>query len=116
MHDTVAATRRDLEAALQLALWLSKPKLDAPAPDPADGDDCMMVVVGGGGGGGKDQHNNHLGDSVSASVRERRARMKASLTMAERLRRGMRGGARAGGVDLTPVLAYFVQERIAVPA
>ena len=144
MRDTVAATRRNLEAALlyavtQLALWLSKPELDAPPADVADGgDDAMMVVVSA------DQHNNtnhhlSLGESVSVSVsvRERRAR-KASLTMAERLRRGMRGEMAAdlqallgkarpvvarsagvlgaGDVDLTPVLAYFVQERIAGPA
>ncbi len=132
VRDTVAATRRNLEAALlyavtQLALWLSKPEFDAPAAD-ADGDD-MMVVVGG------DHHHHQLGESASASVRERRAR-KASLTMAERLRRGMRGEmaadlqallgkarpvvAKSAGVlgagdgDLTQVLAYFVQERIAV--
>ena len=144
VRDTVAATRRNLEAALlyavtQLALWLSKPELDAPPADVADGgDDAMMVVVSA------DQHNNtnhhlSLGESVSVSVsvRERRAR-KASLTMAERLRRGMRGEMAAdlqallgkarpvvarsagvlgaGDVDLTPVLAYFVQERIAGPA
>ncbi|TBU45205.1 nucleoporin subcomplex protein binding to Pom34-domain-containing protein [Dichomitus squalens] len=125
VRDTVAVVRRNLEAALlyavtQLAMWLSKPEFDAPSND-ADGDD--MVVEG------------QLGDSTS--LKERRAR-KASMTMAERLRRGMKGEMAADlqallnkvkpviaksttvlgmkDVDLTQALLYFVQERISVPA
>ena len=126
VRDTVTVTRRNLEVVLlyavtQLAMWLSKPEFDAPAND-ADGDDIM--IEGG-----------QPGDSTSS--KERRTR-KASMTMAERLRRGMRGEmaadlqallnkarpvvAKSGTVlgtkevDLTQVLLYFVQERISVPA
>ena len=124
VRDTVAVTRRNLEAALlyavtQLAMWLSKPEFDAPSGE-ADGDD--MLVEG------------QPADSVS--LKERRA-LKASMTMAERLRRGMKGEMAADlqallnkakpiiaksaavlgekDVDLTQVLSFFVQERISVP-
>ncbi|KAI0650892.1 nucleoporin subcomplex protein binding to Pom34-domain-containing protein [Trametes meyenii] len=126
VRDTVAVARRSLEAALlyavtQLALWLSKPEFDAPAHEP-DPDD--MLVEGSPG--------------ESMSVEKRRAARKASLTLAERLRRGMTGEMAADlqgllgkakpvvaksamvlgdkEVDLTQVLLYFVQERISVPA
>ena len=125
VRDTVAVVRRNLEAALlyavtQLAMWLSKPEFDA-SPNDADGDDMMV--------------EGQPGDSTS--LKERRAR-KASMTMAERLRRGMKGEMAADlqsllnkakpviaksstvlgtkDVDLTQALLYFVQERISVPA
>lgn len=128
VRDTVAATRRNLEAALlyavtQLATWLSKPEFDAPV-DEAEADD--MLVEGPGG------------DAAVSSLKERRAARKASMSLAERLRRGMTGEMAADlqgllgkakpviaksavvlgekDVDLTQVLAYFVQERISVPA
>ncbi|KAI0677700.1 hypothetical protein C8Q78DRAFT_960939 [Trametes maxima] len=126
VRDTVAVARRSLEAALlyavtQLALWLSKPEFDAPAHEP-DADD--MLVEGPPG--------------ESMSVEKRRAARKASLTLAERLRRGMTGEMAVDlqgllgkakpviaksavvlgekEVDLTQVLSYFVQERISMPA
>ncbi|KAH9854890.1 nucleoporin subcomplex protein binding to Pom34-domain-containing protein [Lenzites betulinus] len=129
VRDTVGAARRALEASLlyavtQLATWLSKPEFDAPADD-ADGDADML----GGDAPSRDS---------AASLKERRAARKASMTLAERLRRGMTGEmaadlqallarakpvvAKSAGVlgekdvDLTQVLAYFVQERISVPA
>lgn len=121
----VAVTRRNLEtvvlyAATQLAMWLSKPEFDAPAGNEGGEGDEMLV-------------EGSLGDS--ASFKERRAR-KASQTMAERLRWGMKGEMAAdlqallnkakpliakssailGGkdVDLTQVLLFFVQERISL--
>lgn len=124
VRDTVAVTRRNLEAALlyavtQLAMWLSKPEFDAPSNEP-DGDDMMVE--------GQPQD--------AASLKERRA-LKASMTMAERLRRGMKGEMAADlqallnkakpviaksatvlgekDVDLTQVLSFFVQERVSVP-
>ncbi|KAI0355457.1 hypothetical protein OH77DRAFT_1424957 [Trametes cingulata] len=128
VRDTVAVTRRNLEAALlyavtQLAMWLSKPEFDTPANE-ADADD--MLVEGG-------------PQSESAvSLKERRAARKASMSLAERLRRGMTGEMAADlqsllgkakpviaksavvlgekDVDLTQVLSHFVQERISVPA
>ncbi|KAI0774700.1 hypothetical protein BD413DRAFT_611715 [Trametes elegans] len=133
VRDTVAAARRTLEAALlyavtQLALWLSKPEFDGPAGD-ADADEMLVEDAPGAGGGA----------SVNAdALKERRAARKASMTLAERLRRGMTGEMAADlhgllakarpviaksaavlgekDVDLTQVLAYFVQERISVPA
>ncbi|TFK94898.1 hypothetical protein K466DRAFT_657412 [Polyporus arcularius HHB13444] len=125
VRDTVAVTRRNLEAALlyavtQLAMWLSKPEFDSPSNE-ADGDD--MLVEGQ--------------PTDAASLKERRA-LKASITMAERLRRGMKGEMAADlqallnkskpvmaksaavlgekDVDLTQVLSFFVQEHISVPA
>ncbi|RPD67457.1 hypothetical protein L226DRAFT_608624 [Lentinus tigrinus ALCF2SS1-7] len=125
VRDTVAVTRRNLEAALlyavtQLAMWLSKPEFDAPQSE-ADGDDMMVEGQ----------------PTDAASLKERRA-LKASMTMAERLRRGMKGEMAADlqallnktrpviarsavvlgekDVDLTQVLSFFVQERISVPA
>ena len=125
VRDTVAVTRRNLEAALlyavtQLAMWLSKPEFDAPAQEGSPDD---MLVEG------------HRADA--ASLKERRA-LKALMMMAERLRRGMKGEMAAdlqallskarpvvakstavlGGkdVDLTQVLLFFVQERISVPS
>ncbi|KAH9939314.1 uncharacterized protein BXZ73DRAFT_99515 [Epithele typhae] len=116
VRDAVAAARRNLEAAAlyavtQLALWLSKPEFDA-APADEDGEETMGVDDGPG---------------------TSRAR-KASLSMAERLRRGMKGEMAADvvallnrakpvvaktaavvgkeEVDLTQVLLFFVQERI----
>ncbi|KAI0371460.1 hypothetical protein BV20DRAFT_965197 [Pilatotrama ljubarskyi] len=128
VRDTVAVTRRNLEAALlygvtQLAMWLSKPEFDTPAHE-ADSDE--MLVEGG-----------PQGESA-VSLKERRAARKASMTLAERLRRGMTGEMAADlqgllgkakpviakstvvlgekDVDLTQVLSHFVQERISVPA
>ncbi|KAI0694377.1 hypothetical protein C8T65DRAFT_744383 [Cerioporus squamosus] len=123
VRDTVAVTRRNLEAALlyavtQLAMWLSKPEFDGPSNE-GDGDE--MLVEGQ--------------PTDAASLKERRA-LKASMTMAERLRRGMKGEMAADlqallnkgkpvmaksaavlgekDVDLTQVLSFFVQERISV--
>ncbi|KAI0638631.1 hypothetical protein C8Q77DRAFT_1154251 [Trametes polyzona] len=130
VRDTVAAARRTLEAALlyavtQLATWLSKPEFDAPADEP-EGDDMLVEASPGPGSG------------PGADAKERRAARKASMTLAERLRRGMTGEMAADlqgllgkarpviaksatvlgekDVDLTQVLAHFVQERISVPA
>ena len=99
------------------------PPPPAPAPD-ADGsgaDDMMAVAP---------DVSMGMGDSARAR--------KPTMTMAERLRRGMRGEMAAdllallgrarpvvaksagvlgtGDVDVTQVLAHFVQERIAGPA
>ena len=136
VRDTVAATRRTLEAALlyaatQLAMWLSKPEFasgGAPAPGgdagmDGDGDDAMLV---------EGAHRE------AGAHKERRGARRVSQSMAERLRWGMKGEMAADlqallnkarpvvaksatvlgekDVDLTQVLLYFVQERIALPA
>ncbi|KAI0658630.1 hypothetical protein C8Q70DRAFT_993204 [Cubamyces menziesii] len=139
VRDTVAAARRALEAALlyavtQLAMWLSKPEFDTPQPE-AEADTDMLVEGGPGGGGSGDASAAVV---AAASLKERRAARKATMTLAERLRRGMTGEMAADlqallgkakpviaksmtvlgekDVDLTQALSYFVQERISVPA
>ncbi|OBZ70270.1 hypothetical protein A0H81_09556 [Grifola frondosa] len=120
VRDSVSTIQRNLEGVLvyavtQLAMWLSKPEFDTPSND-VDVDDMLL-------------------ESQSADPsKERRAR-KQSVTLAERLRRGMTGEMAAdlqsllnktkavmaktavvgdGGVDLTQVLSYFLQERVSV--
>ncbi|OSC97961.1 hypothetical protein PYCCODRAFT_1480973 [Trametes coccinea BRFM310] len=131
VRDTVAAARRNLEAALlyavtQLAMWLSKPEFDAPSGE-ADPDSEMSMEGAQG----------DMAQTALVSVKERRGGRKA-MTLAERLRRGMTGEMAADlqgllgkakpviaksasvlgekEVDLTQVLSYFVQERISMPA
>ncbi|KAI0071834.1 hypothetical protein K474DRAFT_1775910 [Panus rudis PR-1116 ss-1] len=124
VRDSVTVARRNLEGVLfyvvtQLALWLSRPDFDAQPTD-ADIDDTMGI--------------SKIGyESTRNPEKERRAK-RQSLTLAERLRRGMSGEMAADvqsllmkakpiiaktegviegkSVDLTPVLSRFVQERI----
>lgn len=127
VKDSILVTRHTLEASLlyavtQLAMWLSKPEFDT-TPSEVDVDDLMA-------------------DSYSAeSLKERRAaRRQSSMTLAERLRRGMTGEMASdvqsllnkakpilaktgtmtrtqdGNVDLTQVLSRFVSERISAPS
>ncbi len=120
--ESVSIVRRNLEAVVfyavtQLAMWLAKPELDAGIHD-------------------METEERLLGET-QISEKERRAGRRRSMTMAERLRRGMTGemaadlqalltrakpvmaksAATVGGnqVDLTAVLSRFVQERILVP-
>lgn len=117
----VLAARRNLEAVClyaitQLGMWVSKPEFDG-------GDIEVDEPV-----------DNH---SLRGDNKERR---RASLTIAERLRRGMTGemntdlqslllkakpviqkseglvGFSSGGVDLTQVLLKFLQDRIGAPS
>ncbi|KAH9942601.1 nucleoporin subcomplex protein binding to Pom34-domain-containing protein [Amylocystis lapponica] len=125
VRDSARVTRRNLEAALlyaitQLAMWLSKPEFDASSNERENDD---MVT------------DNHSPEPL----KERRvARRRTSMTLAERLRRGMTGEMAAdlqsllgkarpviaksdtvlgsNDVDLTQVLSHFVSERISVPS
>ena len=119
VRDSVVVTRRNLEGVLlyvttQLALWLSKSELEEPSNE-METDDHVFT------------------ESRNLEVAERRTKRK-SMTMAERLRRGMSGEMAADvqallvkarpviakseailgnkGVDLIPILSRFVQERI----
>ncbi|OCH94502.1 hypothetical protein OBBRIDRAFT_123418 [Obba rivulosa] len=124
VHDIVATTRLNLEAAVlyavtQLAMWLSKPEFDA-TPNEMDLDDALAE------------------SQAPESVKERRARRQSSMSLAERLRRGMTGEMAADlqsllnkakpivaksetvmgekDVDILQVLSQFVHERISVPS
>lgn len=118
----VLTARRNLEGVLvyavtQLVMWLSKPEFDVAAPD-ADADESMDV-------------------QRTDTSKERRP-PRPSMSLAERLRRGMTGEMAADlqsllnkskpiitksdtvigkeNVDLTQVLSNFLQERIVAPA
>lgn len=118
VRDSIRATRRNLEAVLfyaatQFAMWLAKPSLDDSTRD-------MEAEEGGNATDGTPD-------------KERRGSRKSAM-MSERLRRGMTGEMAADlqallarakplvaktqatfdgkAVDLTQVLAMFVQERI----
>ncbi|KAG5644795.1 hypothetical protein DXG03_007617 [Asterophora parasitica] len=120
----VLTARRNLEGILvyavtQLVMWLSKPEFDTPPPE--DEENSMMSV-----------------DVQRADAPKERRAPRTSLTLGERLRRGMTGEMAADlqsllskakpiiaksnsvlgkdSVDLIPVLANFLQERIALPA
>lgn len=118
VRDSAIATRRNLEAVLfysvtQLAMWLAKPEFDVNGND-IDSEDKAA----------KD---------MQVAEQDRRG-PRRSMTLAERLRRGMTGEMAADlqalltrakpvvsksqtildnkAVDLTQILAQFVQERI----
>ena len=118
VRDSVVATRRNFEAVLfyavtQLAMWLAKPEFDL------NGSDIEM--------------EEKVAKEMQ-SEKDRRATRRQSLTMAERLRRGVTGEMAADlqtllarakpviaksqavlgdkAVDLTQVMAQFVIERI----
>ena len=120
VRETAETIRSTLEAALlyavtELAMWLAKPEFDGTAKDSED--DGMAP-----------------GESEE---RERKSK-RQSITMAERLRRGMTGEMASDvqallsrarlviiksdtvigkkGVDLSAVLSRFVQEKIVVPS
>ena len=120
VRDSVTAARRTLESALfyvvtQLALWLARPDTD-PTPNELEGDENIGMSVYG-----RDQDMD-------------RRPKRQPLTLAERLRRGMSGEMASDvqallvkarpvmsksegilekkSIDLTSVLARFVQERI----
>ncbi|KAI0340825.1 hypothetical protein BDW22DRAFT_1397822 [Trametopsis cervina] len=122
VRESTVVTRRNLEAVLffavtQLAMWLSKPEFDGVSRD-MDTDDNIP--------------------ESQMSEKERRASRRRSLTLAERLRRGMTGEmatdlqnlvAKAKllvaksdalvekkGVDLSAVLSNFLAERILLPS
>ncbi|KAH8096603.1 hypothetical protein BXZ70DRAFT_991345 [Cristinia sonorae] len=124
VQESVATIRNTLEATLfyavtQLAMWLAKPEFEGSAKE-AETDDGMM-----------------MGESESMKDRERKPK-RQSMTMAERLRRGMTGEMASDvqallnrakpvvaktdtvlgkkGIDLTAVLSRFVQEKIVVPS
>jgi len=117
----ILTARRNLECTLlyavtQLVMWLSKPEFDAP---PVEEDDSQSMEVVQRTDGFKDRRPRH------------------SLSLAERLRRGMTGEMAADlqsllnkskpvlakgdsvlqktSVDLTSVLSTFLHERIGVP-
>lgn len=119
----VRTARRNLEAILiyavtQLALWLSKPEFDATA--------------------GEMDTDDQPAESQRGDVSKERKAPRPSLTLAERLRRGMTGEMAAdlqsllykakpiiaksetvlgaGAVDLTQVLSNFLHERVIAPA
>ncbi|KII94690.1 hypothetical protein PLICRDRAFT_33503 [Plicaturopsis crispa FD-325 SS-3] len=119
VRQSVAVARRNLEATLiyavtQLVMWLSKPDFDAGTDD-MEGEDRLA----------ESQRGN--------STKERRA-PRPSMTVAERLRRGMTGEMAAdlqsilskakpiiaksngvlgaGGVDLTQILSNFLLDRV----
>ncbi|KIJ69754.1 hypothetical protein HYDPIDRAFT_120759 [Hydnomerulius pinastri MD-312] len=125
VRQATITARRNLEALLvysvtQLAMWLSKPDFDPAAVD--------MET---------EEHNTQALDTRE-STKGRGPR--ASLTLAERLRRGMTGemaadlqalltrskpvlaksddvlGKTEGGGDLTQVLSRFLNERVVAPA
>lgn len=120
----VLTARRNLEAILvygvtQLVMWLSKPEFDVPPTD-AEGEEPQAT------------------DIQRAEVSKERRASRPSMTMAERLRRGMTGEMASDlqsllnkakpiiaksdsvlgkpGVDLTQVLLNFLHERIVTPA
>lgn len=115
-------TRRCLEGTLlylvtQLAMWLSKPEFDATTNE-MDTDEKVSDIP------------------LSESVKDRRRRQ--SMTMAERLRRGMTGEMASDlqsligkakpiiaktevilgnkDIDLTDILLRFVSEHISLPS
>lgn len=120
----VLTARRNLEAILvyavtQLVMWLSKPEFDVPSGD-AEGEEPQMM------------------DIQRTDVSKERRAPRRSMTMGERLRRGMTGEMASDlqsllnkakpiitksdavlgktGVDLTQVLLNFLHERIVTPA
>ncbi|GLB34283.1 putative nucleoporin subcomplex protein binding to Pom34 [Lyophyllum shimeji] len=122
VRDGVLAARRNLEAILvyavtQLVMWLSKPEFETPA---LEEEDLSMSV-----------------DVPRPDVSKERRTHRKSLTLGERLRRGMTGEMASDlqsllnkakpviaksntvlgkeSVNLTPVLSSFLQERIAIP-
>ena len=124
VRESADTVRRTLEATsfyavTQLAMWLAKPEFDGTVKE-QDADDSMVV-----------------GEADSAMERERKSK-RQSLTLAERLRRGMTGEMASDvqallskarpilsksetllgkkPVDLTAVLSRFVQEKIVVPS
>lgn len=123
VRESADAVRRTLEATsfyavTQLAMWLAKPEFDGTVKE-QDPDDSMVA------------------EADSATERERKSK-RQSLTLAERLRRGMTGEMASDvqallskarpilaksetllgkkPVDLTTVLSRFVQEKIVVPS
>ncbi|KDQ64046.1 hypothetical protein JAAARDRAFT_52048 [Jaapia argillacea MUCL 33604] len=123
VRDAIRTARQNLEGVLfyavtQLAMWLSKPEFDPRSGD-MDMEDATIV------------------DRDDRSVNERRSVRRTSLTLAERLRRGMTGEMVADlqsllnkskpvivktdevlgvkGIDLTPILSVFLQQRIVAP-
>lgn len=122
VKDSVLVTRRCLEGTLlylvtQLAMWLSKPEFDATTNE-MDTDEKVSDIP------------------LSESVKDRRRRQ--SMTMAERLRRGMTGEMASDlqsligkakpiiaktevilgnkDIDLTDILLRFVSEHISLPS
>jgi len=120
----VLTARRNLEAILvygvtQLVMWLSKPEFDVPSAE-ADAEEPQAMEI-----------------QRTEVSKERRA-ARPSMTMAERLRRGMTGEMASdlqsllnkakpiiaksdtvlgkAGVDLTQVLLNFLHERIITPS
>ncbi|KAF8165907.1 nucleoporin subcomplex protein binding to Pom34-domain-containing protein [Crassisporium funariophilum] len=124
----VIIARRNLESILlysvtQLAMWLSKPDFDSTAGD-TDGEDPQAMDASRADG--------------SLVMKDRRQTRSSSITMAERLRRGMTGEMAADlqslltksksmmiaseamigkpSVDLTQILLNFLHERIGNPS
>ncbi|TFY59970.1 hypothetical protein EVJ58_g5439 [Rhodofomes roseus] len=122
VRESVRPARRNLEAVLlyavtQLAMWVAKPEFDVSS---GDMDEDMRAETPPG----------------PADSHALKARRRSSMPLAERLRRGMTGEMASdllgllnkakplvaksgevlgeGNVDLTPVLARFVQERISL--
>ncbi|KAF5388425.1 hypothetical protein D9615_000845 [Tricholomella constricta] len=124
VREGVLTARRNLEGILvyavtQLVMWLSKPEFDTSPPE--------------------DEENHSMSVDVQRADAPKERRVpRTSLTLGERLRRGMTGEMAADlqsllskakpiiaksnsvlgkeSVDLTPVLSNFLHERIAVPA
>jgi nuclear pore complex protein Nup188 len=125
VKEGILTARHNLEAILiysttQLAMWLSKPDMDATGTTEMETDDFA----------GESQRGGETG-------KERRAR-RSSQTLTERMRRGMTGEmaadlqsllnkakpiiAKSKGVvgttdvDVTPILSNFLHDRIGTPA
>ena len=122
VRESVAVTRRNLEAVVfygvtQLAMWLSKPEFDSNT---------------------RDMDIEEPNQEAQTPDKERRAAPRRPVGMANRLRRGMTGemavdfqsllnkakpvmqkstaALERKSVDLTSILANFVNERILVPS
>ena len=130
VQEAVSATKQTLETVLtyaltQMAMWLSKPEFDAKSGGVGSADMDM------------DEPQPEQKGLESLSGKERRGQRRATVSMADRLRRGMTGEMAAdlqtllektkpviekgqdlvGGddVDIVDILSRFLKEHILTP-